>query len=191
MNKNSKATPFGVWWSLMAGGVMVAENPERMHIFLPHEIIEVDAVGDNLIVVARPDTEGHKEGEKHSFKLNQNVVLPSVAEKAQKAGLPIAQYAASEIRHAKAEQQREDQRLIALPQAFCHEATPSLEDQSLSVTRNRVFIVFPIMTAALFAAMVYYGHDRGQEHVPRPNHPIKASRPTQKQAQNLIAVAPK
>jgi hypothetical protein len=157
MNKNSKATPFVVWWSLIAGGVMVAENPERIHIFLPHEIIEVDAVGDNLIVVARPD----KEGVKHSFKLNPKVVLPSVAEKAQKAGLPIAQYAASEIRHAKAEQQREDQRLNALPLAFCHEATPSLEDQSLSVTRNRVFIVFLIITAALFAAMVYYGHDRG------------------------------
>ena len=41
---------------------MVAENPERIHIFLPHEIIEVDAVGDNLIVVARPGTEGTKKG---------------------------------------------------------------------------------------------------------------------------------
>jgi len=66
---------------------MVAENPERIHIFLPHEIIEVDAVGDNLIVVAHPCTEGYEEGEKHSFKLNPRVVLPSVAEKAQKAGL--------------------------------------------------------------------------------------------------------
>jgi hypothetical protein len=54
----------------MAGGVMVAENPERIHIFLPHDIIEVDAVGDNLIVVACPGTEGHEEEEKHSFKLN-------------------------------------------------------------------------------------------------------------------------
>jgi len=161
MNKNSKATPFVVWWSLMAGGVMVAENPERIHIFLPHEIIEVDAVGDNLIVVAHPGTEGHEEGEKYSFKLNPKDVLPSVAEKAQKAGLPIAQYAASEIRHAKAEQQGEEQRLNALPLAFCHESTPPFEDQSLSVTRNRVFIVFLIITAALFAAMVYYGHDRG------------------------------
>jgi hypothetical protein len=161
MNKNSKATSFVVWWSLMAGGVMVAENTERIHIFLSHDIIEVDAVGDNLIVVACPGTEGHEEGEKHSFKLNPKVVLPSVAEKAQKAGLPIAQYAASEIRHAKAEQQREDQRLNALPLAFCHESTPSFEDQSLSVTRNRVFIVFLIITAALFATMVYYGHYRG------------------------------
>jgi hypothetical protein len=175
MNKSSKVTPFVVWWSLIAGGVIVAENPERIHIFLPHEIIEVDAVGDNLIVVVRPDKEGRGEGEKHSFKLNPKVVLPSVAEKAQKAGLPIAHYAASEIRHAKAEQQREDQRLNALPLVFCHEATPSLEDQSLSVTRNRIFIVFLIITAALFAAMIYYGHDRCR-HVPRTNHPIEASR---------------
>jgi len=41
-NNNSKATPFGVWWSVMVGGVMVAENPEKAHIFLPYEIVEVD-----------------------------------------------------------------------------------------------------------------------------------------------------
>jgi hypothetical protein len=44
---------------------------------LYHEIIEVDAVSDNLIVVARPDKEGHEEGVKHSFKLNPKAVLPS------------------------------------------------------------------------------------------------------------------
>jgi hypothetical protein len=78
MNKNSIATPFGIWWSLMAGGVMVAENPETVHIFLPYEIIEVDAVGDNLIVVTRPDM----EGKACSFTLNPETVLPSVAEMA-------------------------------------------------------------------------------------------------------------
>jgi hypothetical protein len=78
------------------------ESRKDIHLF-PHDIIEVDAVGDNLIVVARSGREGREEGEKHSFKLNPRVVLPRVAEKAQKAGLSIAQYAASEIRHAKAE----------------------------------------------------------------------------------------
>lgn len=182
MNKNSKATPFSVWWSVMAGGVMVAENPETVHIFLPYEIVEVDAVGDNLFVIARP----HMEGQACSFTLSPESVLPSVAERAQNSGLPIAQYAASKIRYAKDEQQREDQRLNALPQAFCHEASPSFEDQSLSVTRNRVFIVFPIMISALFAAMIYYGHDRGHEHVPLTNYPTEAScPPPQKQAQKL------
>jgi hypothetical protein len=38
---------------------------------------------------------------------------------------------------------------------------PSFEDQSLSVKRNRVFIGYQIITAALFITMVYYGHDRG------------------------------
>ena len=42
----------------MAGGVMVAENPETVHIFLPYEIVEVDTVGDNLIVIARPHVDG-------------------------------------------------------------------------------------------------------------------------------------
>lgn len=51
MNNNSKATRLGVWWSVMAGGVMVAENPETMHIFLLYEIVEVDTVGDNLFVI--------------------------------------------------------------------------------------------------------------------------------------------
>lgn len=171
MNKNSKATSFRVWWSLIAGGVMVAENPEKVHIFLPHEIIKVDAVGNNLIVVVCP----HMEGEACSFTLNPKSVLPSVAERAQNAGLPIAQYAALEIRYAKDEQQREDQRLNALSQAFCHEDSHYLEDQSLSVTRNRVFIVFPIMSAALFAAMLYYDHDRGAERIFFPNHPTEAS----------------
>jgi hypothetical protein len=97
MNKNSIATPFGIWWSLMAGGVMVAENPETVHIFLPYEIIEADAVGDNLIVVTRPDM----EGKACSFTLNPESVLPSAAKMAQKAGLPIAQYAVSKIRYAK------------------------------------------------------------------------------------------
>ena len=161
MNKNSIATPFGIWWSLMAGGVMVAENPETVHIFLPYEIIEVDAVGDNLIVVTRPDM----EGKACSFTLNPETVLPSVAEMAQNAGLPIAQYAASKIRYAKDEQQREDQRLNALSQAFCHDASPSFGDRSLSVIRNRVFIVYQIMISTLFAAMVYYGHDRGHEYI--------------------------
>ena len=138
---------------------MVAENPETVHIFLPYEIIEVDAVGDNLIVVTRPDM----EGKACSFTLNPETVLPSVAEMAQKAGLTISQYAASKIRYAKDEQQREDQRLNALSQAFCHDASPSFGDQSLSKIRNRVFIVYQIMISALFAAMVYYGHDRGHD----------------------------
>jgi len=173
MNKNGIATPFGIWWSLMAGGVMVAENPETVHIFLPYEIIEVDAVSDNLIIVTRPDM----EGKACSFTLNPESVLPGVAEMAQKAGLPIAQYAVSKIRCAKDEQQREDQRLNALPQAFCHEASPSFKDRSLSVTRNRVFIVYQIMISALFAAMVYYGHDRGHEHVSLTNYLTEASCP--------------
>jgi hypothetical protein len=54
MNKSSKATQFSVWWSVMAGGVMIAENPEIVHIFLPYEIVEVNTVGDNLFVLARP-----------------------------------------------------------------------------------------------------------------------------------------
>jgi hypothetical protein len=182
MNKNSIATPFGIWWSLMAGGVMVAENPETVHIFLPYEIIEVDAVGDNLIVVTRPDM----EGKACSFTLNPETVLPSVAEMAQKAGLPIAQYAASKIRYAKDEQQREDQRLNALSQAFCHDASPSFGDRSLSVIRNRVFIVYQIMISALFAAMVYYGHDRGHEYIPLTNYPTEVlCMPPQQQAQKL------
>ena len=182
MNKNSIATPFGLWWSLMAGGVMIAENPETVHIFLPYEIIEVDAVGDNLIVVTRPDM----EGKACSFTLNPETVLPSVAEMAQKAGLPITQYAASKIRYAKDEQQREDQRLNALSQAFCHDASPSFGDRSLSVIRNRVFIVYQIMISALFAAMVYYGHDRGHEYIPLTNYPTEVlCTPPQQQAQKL------
>jgi hypothetical protein len=146
-----------------------------MHIFLPHEIIEVDAVGDGLIVVARP----YMEEEAFSFALNTKSALPSVA---KNAGLPVTQYAASKIRCAKDEQQREDQRLNTLPQAFCHEPPPSLEDQSISVTRNRIFIVFPIMAAALFAAMVYHGHDRGPGHIAHCNHPAEASRQPHKQS---------
>ena len=166
----------------MAGGVMVAENPEIVHIFLPYEIVEVTTVGNNLFVIARP----HMEGQACSFTLSPESALPSVAERAQNSGLPIAQYAASKIRYAKDEQQRGDQRLNALPQAFCHEASPSFEDQSLSVTRNRVFIVFPMMISALFAAMVYDGHDRGHEHVPLTNYPTEAScQSPQKQAQKL------
>ena len=42
----------------MAGGVMIAENPEIVHIFLPYEIVEVITVGDNLFVLARPHMEG-------------------------------------------------------------------------------------------------------------------------------------
>ena len=93
---------------------MIAKNLGAVHIFLPYEIIEVDAVGDNLIVVTRPDM----EGKACSFTLSPESVLPSVAKRAQNSGLLIAQNAASKIRYAKDEQQREDQRLNALPQAF-------------------------------------------------------------------------
>jgi hypothetical protein len=56
----------------MAGGVMVAENPETVHIFLPYEIVEVDTVGDNLIVIARP----HMKGQACSFTLSPESALP-------------------------------------------------------------------------------------------------------------------
>jgi hypothetical protein len=58
------------------------------------------------------------EGQACSFTLSPESVLPSVAKRAQNSGLLIAQNAASKIRYAKDEQQREDQRLNALPQAF-------------------------------------------------------------------------
>jgi hypothetical protein len=132
-----------------------------------------------LIVVAHP----YMEEEAVSFKLNPKSVLPGLAEKARNAGLPVAQYAASKIRSAKDEQHREDQRLNALPQTFYHAATPSPKDQSLWVTRNRIFIVFPIIIAALFAAMIYHGHDRGQGHVPpHPNNHTQASCPPHKRS---------
>lgn len=133
--------------------VMVAEKREKVRIFLPYEIIEVDAIDDNLIVVASP----YMEGQVYSFTLNPESVLPSVADKAQNAGLLIAQYTASKIRDAIDEQQREDLRLKALSQAFCHKTSPSIKDKSLSATRNRVLTVFKITSWALFAAMVMFG----------------------------------
>jgi hypothetical protein len=171
MNKNSRAAQFDVWWSLIAGGVMISENQEKVHILLPYEIIDVDAVGANLIVVARSQI----EGQTCSFTLNSESALPSVSERAQNAGLPIAQYAASIIRYAKHEQQLDDQRLNALPQAFCHEASSSFEDQALSVTRNRVFIIFPIIISALFAAMVYYGHGQVHKHALISNYRVSST----------------
>jgi len=66
----------------MAGGVMVAENPETVHIFLPYEIVEVDTVGDNLFVKAALT----RKGKPVSFTLSPESVLPSVAERAQMLG---------------------------------------------------------------------------------------------------------
>jgi hypothetical protein len=145
---------------------------------LPHDIIEVEVVDDDLIVVAHP----YLEEEAFSFTLNPKSVLPGLAEQAQNAGLPVAQYAASKIRSAKDEQHREDQRLNALPQTFYHAAPSFPQDQSLWVTRNRIFVVFPIIIVALFAAMVYYGHDRGRGRIPPPNHHTQASCPPHKQS---------
>ena len=138
---------------------MVAEKQEKVRIFLPYEIIEVDAIDDKLIVVANP----HMEGQVYSFTLNPESVLPSVADKAKNAGLPIAQYVASKIRGAIDEQLRNDLRLNALSQAFCQKTSPSLKDKSLSATTNRVFTVFQIISWALFAAMVMFG---GRAHPP-------------------------
>lgn len=183
MNKHSKATSFGIWWSLIAGGVMVAEYPEKVHIFLPHEIIKVDTIDNTLIVTVRPQMERHNEREICSFTLNPKSVLPSVAEKAQHADLPIALYAALEIRSAKEQQQREDQRLNALAQTFCRDQVQHPEHQSLSVARDRVFMVFPIISAALFAAMLYYGHGRRVERTLFPAHPTAASRQARTVAQ--------
>jgi hypothetical protein len=189
MNKHSKATSFGTWWSLIAGGVMVAENPEKVHIFLPHEILKVETIDNNLIVTVRPHMKRHNEREICSFTLNPKLVLPSVAERAQNADLPIALYAALEIRSAKDEQQRENQRLHALSQSFCREDVHYPEHQSLSVARDRVFMIFPILSAALFAAMLYYGHGRRAEHILFPAHPTKASRQPRTVTQPPITIS--
>ena len=170
MKNTSKATSQITQWSLMAGGVMAIDIEDKIHITLPHEIITADTVDQNLLVkFLSPE-----ENKLHSLTLSPWTAMHSLSERAEKAGLPVIQFAAAEINKAVDEHAKESTHRQTLIKQF--EQAPAGDPASrISATGNRLFTAYHILTAVTFAAMVYFGHGQKHEAPARPKHAASLS----------------
>ena len=181
MNLATIKSPFITQWSFLDDLLMTIDNKNNVYILSPHEITDVRLENENLVVTASQPVKGQTDEQKYSFELHPSVVFLGVAEKAEKADLPVALYAASVIQESKEEEQQESDRFERLRQSFDKIDTKSPADKARSTEMNRVFLVLPLMAAGLFAAMVHFGHGHPhKEPMPPANHKASALRPNMK-----------
>ena len=192
MKSTSIQSPFVTQWSFIDDLLMTIDNKNNIYIVAPHEITNAWFEGEKLRVTAVQPVSGPIDAQRYSFALHSSAAFPSVAQKAEKAGLPVAQFAASKIKQSKAEAQQESDRYEQLRKSCDTAETKSRADTALSVERNLVSLVFPLMAVGLFAAMVHFGHGRKPEdHTPAANHNASAaSRPVLKQKQQTSGIIP-